>query len=58
MRAISEDLTAPSFTIDIAVVIAIICVLAIAIVRPSQKPRHVNVLEAAAINPLITSSVR
>jgi hypothetical protein len=54
MRAISGDLTAPSFTIDIAVVIAIICVLAIVIVRPSQKPRHLNVLEAAAINPPIT----
>jgi hypothetical protein len=54
MRAIFGDFTAPSFAIYIAVIIAIICVLAIAIVRPSQKPRHVNVLEAATINPLIT----
>lgn len=42
-------------TIAIAVIIAVCCVVVIAVVLPSQKPRRVNVIEAAAINPLPTT---
>jgi hypothetical protein len=43
------------FTIAIAVVIATCCVVVIAVVIPSQKPRRVDVAEAAVINPLPTT---
>jgi hypothetical protein len=43
------------FTVAIAVVVAIVCVVVIAVVLPSQKARRVNVIEAAAINPLPTT---
>jgi polysaccharide biosynthesis protein PslG len=43
------------FTVTIAVAIAIVCVVAIAHVMPSGKPRQVNVIDAAAINPLPTT---
>jgi polysaccharide biosynthesis protein PslG len=43
------------FTIAIAVIIATCCVVVIAVILPSQKPRRVDVTEAAAINPLPTT---
>ena len=43
------------FTVTIAVAIAIVCVFAIAVVMPSGKPRQVNIIDAAAINPLPTT---
>jgi hypothetical protein len=43
------------FTIAFAVIVAIVCVVGIAVVLPSQKARRVNVIDAAAINPLPTT---